>query len=221
MHPPNDVRHFVHKRIFKGVSRFVTSGFNPVAAAGGFLEGADERFARPSRRRGGAPTAPARRNLGRRRGTRALAGGGCPAGRTPVRGRCVKVSAILPGGVPFTTGRGGVAVMGQFGAGLSPEQESVTVHRCLPGMVLGKDMKCYNRKDISNRERKWPRGRRPLGTPSELAALAKAASFGRRMESTVKRMQKIGVLKKPRRGAPRARPQRLLGPGGPSIINVE
>ena len=43
-----------------------------------------------------------------------------------------------------------------------------------------------------------------MGTPGDMSALRKAASFGRRMETTVKRMQKIGVLKKPasRKAAP-------------------
>lgn len=104
--------------------------------------------------------------------------------------------------------------MGMFGAGLAPVVETREHKMCLPGMVLGRDGLCYNRRDIRNSDRMWPKGRRPLGTPGELAALAKAASFGRRMESTVKRMQKIGVLKKPGRGRARATQQpKLLTPG--------
>jgi len=103
--------------------------------------------------------------------------------------------------------------MGRFGAGLPPMVEVRQHRECLPGMVLGRDGLCYNKSDIKNKDRAYPKGRRPLGTPGELAALAKAASFGRRMETTVKRMQKIGVLKKP---APRRSPPKtthLLGPG--------
>jgi len=37
MIPPNDVRFFVHKRLIRAASGFVTSGFNPLAAAGGFI----------------------------------------------------------------------------------------------------------------------------------------------------------------------------------------
>jgi len=93
---------------------------------------------------------------------------------------------------------------------------------CLPGMVLGKDSLCYNKGEITNKQRLWPRGRRPLGTPGEMAALAKAASFGRRMETTVKRMQKIGVLKKPSRGGRRA-PRQLTAHAGDGVrvVNVE
>ena len=89
-------------------------------------------------------------------------------------------------------------------------------HRqCLPGMVLSaRDGLCYERRAIRNSDRAHPRGRRPLGTPGELAALAKAASFGRRMKSTVRRMEKIGVLKRPVRAAARKAPApKLLAPG--------
>jgi len=131
------------------------------------------------------------------------------------------VQQLLPGGQSGAE-RGGAAVMGQYGAAMVPTVDAVRTLDCLPGMVLGKDELCYNRRDITNKERKWPKGTRPLGTPGEMAALRKAASFGRRMETTVKRMQKIGVLKKPSRGRSRGaapRPRQLTA--GPSIINVE
>lgn len=210
LHPylPHDVRFFVHKRIGRAVVGFVGGG--PLAAAAGFVQGSKKR-------RGGQPAVSlegARSRFGRT--------GRCSKGRTRVGNKCVKASAFLPGGTPFTEGAAGVAVMGQYGAALTPLIDRREIRICLPGMVLGKDGNCYNRRDISNKEREWPRGTRPLGTPGEMAALRKAASFGRRMETTVKRMQKIGVLKKPRgrgRLAPRAAP-RQIGPG-PSIINVE
>jgi len=112
----------------------------------------------------------------------------------------------------------GQAVMGRYGAALAPMSEMRLTRDCLPGMVLGDDNLCYNRRDLKNSERKWPRGTRPLGTPGEMAALRKAASFGRRMETTVKRMQKIGVLKKPasRKAAPR---HRMIAPP-PAITAV-
>jgi len=255
---PNDVRGFVHKRILRGVTSFIGSGFSPTAGIAGFLGGTP-----PSKRRGGAPVGLPPPDRARRRASRprtiaavapieiAAAGipqiptiqtvvttvkeavtrrrtrrmglrqGRCPKGRKRVGTLCVKPSAILPLGEKFITRASGDAVMGQFGAGLTPLVDTVEVRSCLPGMVLGKDGLCYNKTDISNKNREHPRGRRPLGTPGEMAALAKAAAFGRRMETTVKRMQKIGVLKKPSRGRSRPRPaQRQIGPG-PSIINVE
>jgi len=148
-------------------------------------------------------------------------GGGCPPGLVLVNGECVAISGPrdpMPGG--------SAAVMGRYGAAMVPSRFDVMTLDCLPGMVLGKmeadgSHLCYNKKDLTNKERKWPRGTRPLGTPGEMNALRKAASFGRRMETTVKRMQKIGVLKKPHthRKPPAPRARQLSA--GPSIINVE
>jgi len=121
---------------------------------------------------------------------------------------------------------GSEAVMGRYGAALGPDVERITVRTCLPGMVLGDDGLCYNKSQIRNSDREHPRGTRPLGTPGEMAALRKAASFGRRMETTVKRMQKIGVLKKPARARSgmsaehRALRAAARAPGT-SIVNVE
>jgi len=214
MIPPNEQRNFFHRRIAAAVGGFLTGG--PVGAAAGLVTGGG----RPSSRSGGSPGGGRRANL--------VAPGRCPPGRRRIGRRCVRIRAALPGGVPFTTPLqatgGGEATMGQFGAGLTPLTDTRTIRNCLPGMVLGSDGLCYNRHDIRNSDREWPRGTRPLGTPGEMAALRKAAAFGRRMEGAVKRMQKIGVLKKPRRAhatRPRAA-QKLLGAGpGVSVVNVE
>jgi len=129
-------------------------------------------------------------------------GGGCdPPLITGPDGGCVMGNG--GGGGNGRTIGPGTAIMGRYGAGMEPQIFS-RIHRdCLPGMVLGTDNVCYNRRDIKNAERKYPRGARPLGTPGEMSALRKAATFGRRMETTVKRMQKIGVLKKPSRPRPK------------------
>jgi len=152
-----------------------------------------------------------RRDLGQ------LASGPCPRGTIMGSGGCVSPSS--PRG---SAEAGGAVVMGRFGAGYVPDQEMVLTRDCLPGDVLGRDNICYPKASLKNNERKYPRGTRPLGTPGEMAALRKAASFGRRMETTIKRMQKIGVIKKPGRGrssSRRAAPRQLAP--GPSIINVE
>jgi len=220
---PHDQRNFVHKRLFGAAGGFLTGG--PGGALRGFAGGG-------SRRSGGQPTAPAVRRFDGR-ALNASRGLACGPGMVP-RGRngaCIPdkkpgvIAAIqraVPGGATGRFQGAGEAVLGQFGAGLAPFVEDRMVRSCLPGMVLGKDGLCYNRRDISNKEREYPKGTRPLGTPGEMAALRKAASFGRRMETTVKRMQKIGVLKTPKRGrsAPRRAPRQLL-PGGTSIVNVE
>jgi len=146
-----------------------------------------------------------------------------PARKDPITGQCRLFVGDQPGPEPGGAG-GGEVMMGRFGAAMVPDVENTTTLLCLPGMVLGKDNLCYNKgkNGISNSQRKWPKGTKPLGTPGEMAALAKAASFGRRMTTTVKRMQKIGVLKKPaaRKAAPRSR-QLTAGGESTRIINVD
>jgi len=211
MGKPNDVRAFVHRRIGRAVGGFISGG--PLGAVSGFVQSD-----RPSSRRGGSPT-PRRVQDAFRRG-RAAAGikatSRCRPGQRRVGKFCLDLKAALPGGDPLVSraGANGRVVAGEFGSGVQPDREVVEVRRCPPGMVLAKsDGLCYLRSDIKNSNREHPRGRRPLGTPGEMAALAKAASFGRRMETTVKRMQRIGVLKRPSRST-RARPQpKLLTPG--------
>ncbi|MEE8492521.1 MAG: hypothetical protein V3S25_00640 [Nitrospirales bacterium] len=218
MEAPNDVRHFVHKRIVGAIVGGITGG-GPIGAIGGFL--------RPTGRSGGQPTAP---TSGRqvdfvefhprsgKQHTHFVGEQPCkPPRRLDVDGQCRFPGS--PADISVGGGMAGNAVMGRFGAALSPMTDSRITRECLPGMVLGKDNLCYNKRDIRNSERKWPKGRRPLGTPGEMAALAKAASFGRRMETTVKRMQKIGVLKKPSRGRSR-RPHtpKMLTPG---IVQIQ
>jgi len=117
---------------------------------------------------------------------------------------------------------GGAAVMGQYGAALHPSVASVRTLDCLPGMVLGTDELCYNKRDLTNKERKWPRGRRPLLTGGDRNAITQAARAARAIQRTEKQLRKLGMLKAPaRRAAPKKRQPLLLPPGSPSIINVE
>jgi len=214
MQPPNDVRHFFHRRLIGAATGFVTGG--PLGALAGLTK------AQRGRARRAAKLSPNGQRLTGPNRTAA----GCVAGskynaRTdtcelPRSGVVGAVQRFLPGGASGF--EGGT----RAGSGIyAPELEALEVRRCFPGDILGKDGFCHAKGSIPNKERAHPRGRRPLGTPGEMAALAKAASFGKRMESTVKRMQKIGVLKKPHTHRPRLPRQKLLGPGGTSIINVE
>ncbi len=206
---------FVHKRILGAAIGFVTGG--PGGAVAGALGGGGT-VAQP------LSVAPVRFG---RFATGPLAD---PCFRNPGGSKCKAQRGGLPATPGITTpaersiGITGEAVMGRFGAAMAPHVEHTAMLLCLPGMVLGKDDLCYNKgkNGISNSQRKWPKGTKPLGTPGEMAALAKAASFGRRMETTVKRMQKIGVLKKPasRKAAPRSR--QIAAPGrNIEIVNVE
>ncbi len=225
MQPPNDVRNFVHKRIIGAAGGFLSGGF--AGAAGGFISGGS------SGRSGGQPRTSTALSM-----PRSLAGSGPPCAPGTRRfpdGHChSRAKALLfhpgasqgavPGGQPFADSTG--ARFGANGGGpYLPSVDVREVRECLPGDVLGRDGFCYSKSDISNKNRAYPKGRKPLGTPGELAALAKAAAFGRRMETTVKRMQKIGVLKKPtksRRALPA--PRRSLPPirgGSLTVIDTE
>jgi len=224
---PNDQRGFIHGKIISIGKSFLPG---PVRFGLDLVS---------SRRRGGQPVAPA------------ASSAVDPRFLTPLARKLDIAGHIAHGHIPFTStghtsldsqlpgfagpcvgagcngssefvGGGGASVQGRYGPAMQPMLQNRTIRHCLPGDILGDDGLCYGKSQITNKEREHPRGRRPLGTPGEMAALAKAASFGRRMETTVKRMQKIGVLKKPTRAKRFSPPhrQRQIGPG-PSIINVE
>lgn len=100
----------------------------------------------------------------------------------------------------FPAGRAGPvgeAVMGQYGAGLVPGSMMIDRAVCLRGMQLGNDGVCYNKGAISNKQRMWPAGRRPLLTGGDMRAISIAARAGSRLERTTKRLQKIGLMKRP------------------------
>ena len=257
MRPPNERRHFVHKKLARAARGFVTSGFSPAGAAAGFLSrGAPRRGGRRARavafvethpqsgRRhthfvddpqpalaiAPAVRRPAPRTLTARPSAMSAAekeegralkfGNGqslidkakdlfgrdegpddCGFGRVwdEVRGMCVF-------GLGQQAGRDdtpiGDVVMGRYGAGEMPGNMVVNRAICRPGMVIGDDGVCYNRTQISNRQREWPRGRRPLLTGGDMRAITVAARAGKRLDQAKKRLEKIGLMKKP---APRAR----------------
>ena len=109
---------------------------------------------------------------------------------------CVAVDS--PVGAGF---RGGVPVLGQHGAGMVAGSRIVDVATCNKGMVLGDDGVCYNKRQISNKERMWPAGRKPLLTGGQMNAISIAARAGGRLELATKRLQKMGMMKKPARRA--------------------
>jgi len=110
----------------------------------------------------------------------------------------------------------GQAVMGRYGAAYFPGSKIVDRAVCLRGDIVANDGLCYPRGSITNRERAWPKGRRPLLTGGEMRAISIAARAGKRVEQASKRLQSIGLMKKPassrrRAAAHPAHPQ--LGPG--------
>jgi len=154
------------------------------------------------------------------------ASGPCQPPAKLIFGVCVDPGAALPGGDPLFSkpdlgAEGGEVVMGRYGAGMVPIAELRQHRECLSGMILGDDGICYNRADLKNSEREYPRGRAPLLTGGERNAITKAARAARKIERTTKSLQKMGMLKKPTpaRRVPVAR--RIAAPAGTSIINVE
>ena len=103
----------------------------------------------------------------------------------------------------------GEAIMGRYGAALIPGSQIVDRATCLRGMQLGNDGLCYNKGQITNKQRMWPAGRKPLLTGGDMRAISVASRAGRRMELATKRLQKMGMMKKPTRPAPRGHVARL------------
>ena len=217
----------IHKRILAGAKGFVLSGFNPVAGAGAFLA----PVKRPARnvipRTLTARTSvggEAGKGLGRRikfggpgavTPTDLTGSQGCvlPWRPDPVTGECKIFLGDRPGSDqdPLQLGAGlpgGDTVMGRYGSALVPASKIIDRADCtfggtIRGMHLGNDGLCYNKKQITNKERMWPQGRRPLLTGGDMRAISVAARAGARLERTTKRLQKIGLMKKPARGASR------------------
>ena len=91
----------------------------------------------------------------------------------------------------------GNAVMGRYGAALEPGVQMIERSVCLPGMHLANDGLCYNKGAITNKQRQWPRGRRPLLTGGDMRAIGIAARAGAKMDRTTKRLRALGMMKKP------------------------
>ena len=211
---PGDVRNFVHKRIFGAIKGGVTGllGGGPLGALGGAIGG----FTGGGR---GAPVPPVIPQTTVIPGSRFQPfGARCGTGFfMDTRGQCVplttrtgtsfreKVEALVPfgqtGQVEF-----GAAVMGQFGAALEPGFRESSTAVCPPGTVLGIDRLCYNKGDIKNKERAWPRGRKPLLTGGEMRCISIAAGAAKRLERKTKQLQSLGMLKKPSTSRRRALP---------------
>jgi len=105
-------------------------------------------------------------------------------------------------------------ILGQYGAGFIAGTQLVDKATCPRGTVLGSDGICYNRTQITNKQRMWPAGRKPLLTGGDLRALSTAARAGRRLEGATKRLQRLGLMKKPAaRSRPSPRRQRTLTAG--------
>jgi len=215
---PGDVRGFVHKsfigRFVGGIASKVIGG---VPIVGGVASSIFDRIR-------GAPTVPQRQAC--------PAGfidtpTGCVPRSSPAVNIIQAQPPIFTGARDFTTGRAGtrpqptmaqteirtsmglevdpaagVPVMGRFGAGFEPSVFMSDTRRCGRGAVLGVDGICYNKRDLRNNERFWPRGRRPLLTGGEMRAISTASSAAKKLQRKQKQLEGLGLLKK---SAPRTR----------------
>ena len=204
---PGDQRAFIHRKILRGVSTLAGVG----AAIG--LPGAGT-VSRITGALGGRRTVSRTQTARvtqfseteKFRGRQIKFGGGdaslglasilpciLPFRIDPVDGKC-RLFVGRQGG-PDDTGVG-EAVMGQYGAGLVPGAMAISRAVCLKGMQLGNDGVCYNKSQISNKQRMWPAGRKPLLTGGDMRAISIAARAGKRMDNATTRLRKLGMMKK-------------------------
>lgn len=126
--------------------------------------------------------------------------------QTPTPGVVGFGQRVIPGGAtgfevaPANCSDFGEAVNGQFGVALVPATCQQTTHRCPSGAVLGRDGLCYNKSQISNKERLWPQGRRPLLTGGEMRAISTAASAAKKLQRKQKQLISMGMLPSASRG---------------------
>jgi len=223
-----DERGFIHKKILGGIS--AVAGVLPIPGAQ-IVSGITGRLARPSTPRPTLPRSQTARvtrfsQVEKLRGqqtkfplatARSLIPGRIgitlpciwPTHRDPETGDCIlgeRKGRDLPGDRPI-----GEAVMGQYGAGLVPGSMPVDRAVCLRGMQLGNDGVCYNKGQISNKQRMWPAGRKPLLTGGDMRAISIASRAGKRMDVATARLQKMGMMKKPasRTGATKAEIEKI------------
>lgn len=203
---PNDQRGFVHKRIFRGIGGLLTGG--PLGGIAGFLSGGRKAPPELAPVASGCPPGFAFVNgqcvpiVKQQAAASQLVsgGGGCPPGlrRDPETGQCL--APFSPRGVEAF----GEAQVGRFGAGLVPMIREGVTRVCPRGAVLGVDGLCYNRRDLRNSERFWPRGRRPLLTGGEMRCIGIASAAAKKLQRKQKQLEAMGMLKKPaRRAAPK------------------
>jgi len=215
---PGDVRHFIHKSfIGKFVGGIASKVIGSVPIVGGIGSSIFDRL-----RGAGASTVPLQ--TGCPPGFIPT-----PTGCVPRASPNLPFTGPIAGGAPFTTTQGlprngisrplsprlpfgrpesriagemGEAVLGQFGAGTEPEVFDTMVRRCPRKSVLGADGVCYNRGDLRNSDRWWPRGRRPLLTGGDMRAISTASSAAKKLQRKQKQLEGLGLLKRP---APRTR----------------
>lgn len=235
---PGDERGFLHKKLLGLVGKIVdpVTSFLPVVSqvksgigiAKGILGGRQRAVGRPAPPEAftSRPTAAgaAGKEIGRQlklgngNGRALTKGNGEPDCTFPLRwdrktGSCRLFLGEQSG--PNGNGGGfpiGDAVMGRYGAALQPGIMEIERSVCLRGMQLGNDGLCYNKGQISNTQRMWPRGRRPLLTGGDMRAIGIASRAGAKLDRTTTRLRALGMMKalpKPRKAAHHHHPAQI------------
>ena len=196
--PPGERRNFVHNRLIGGVKGFLSGG--PVGAATGFISPRSNGSRVPAVGAkftgGGGLTNLQRSESARFAHLDITQRGQCFPWENEIGGRCV-IGDRAGRDIRAQDFEVGNAVMGRYGAALQPGSKIIDRALCLPGMVLAKDGLCYNRSQIKNSERMWPRGRKPLLTGGEMRAISVASRAAGRLTRTAVKLQEIGLIKKP------------------------
>lgn len=117
----------------------------------------------------------------------------CPPGTKWSSEICACLSPRSPAGRDPRFGFSGEAVMGRFGPAEVPVSRMTETRVCDRGMKLGKDGLCYAK--LTNKERLYPRGRRPLLTGGDMRSISRARSAGIRMANAKSDLVAIGMLK--------------------------
>lgn len=122
----------------------------------------------------------------------------CPPGELRLPGGvCFNPTAVLPGGVPALTPAataGGLQDVSLGIFGLLSAQPMVIgeirgrpVLRCPhPGLVLGKDDRCYSKKDLPSKLRKWPPHKCVSATDRKIKAIKAAGAAAKSLTATFK-----------------------------------
>jgi len=211
-----DERGFIHKRgsFFRKIGQKIVGGLpvvgglvSQIGEGVGIFESEVDRF-RKAREAGPQALTLFRKTAGCPPGLSRDASGNCVS-TTELEGfRAARAQGFVNGVQQKGTVSGregqllpfGEAVMGRFGAGLKPAVFSQQRRACPRGSVLGApeadgSSLCYNKRDISNRERAWPRGRRPLLTGGEMRAISIASSAATKLAKKQKQLVKLGLMK--------------------------
>lgn len=228
---PGDQRRFIHKKIFGGISKIAglasvvgIPGAGAVSTVTRSLAGRRTvprtqtaritQFSEFEKRQGASLKFPGLRTTFPGTGFAGAGEGDCiipGMRRDPGTGKCAFFLGTRKG--PDGGFEGGEAVLGLYGAGVTPGSMVIDRAVCGKKMQLGDDGVCYNKSQISNRQRMWPAGRRPLLTGGDMRAISIAARAGTRMEKATSRLRKLGMMKKApvaRRPSAPTQHQRLL-----------